>query len=466
MPFSKLGLSQPLVSAINEMGYQAPTAIQEKAIPVVLEGHNLLAAAQTGTGKTASFLLPVMEMLSKGETKRKKRVRALVLAPTRELVAQVEKNAASYGKNLALTTLAMYGGKDSKEQKQRLIDGVDILVATPGRLLDMMTQRAVHFDELEMLVLDEADRMLDMGFIEDINKIIDRLPVDRQNLLFSATLSDKVRFLAKTAVPNPVEIAAESNSKTEIEQWLTTVDKDKKSSLLAHLITENAWDQALIFIETKHGAAKLVEQLGKRGITAESFHSGRSQPMREQLLEEFKSGQLQFLIATGVAARGIDIEELKRVVNYDLPFPADDYIHRIGRTGRAGAKGEAISFLSKDDFKNLCMIESRLGHLIERRDIEGFAPRKPVPISILNYVPKNKREGKPDSEKKAPRKEAKPSRSPESKGRGFKSDADKPRQSRDSQAKRRPQRSDKPKDQNRREDANPWGNLKPRSGNE
>ncbi|MDD1781091.1 DEAD/DEAH box helicase [Enterovibrio sp. ZSDZ35] len=461
MPFSKLGLSQPLVSAITELGYQAPTAIQEKAIPVVLEGRNLIAAAQTGTGKTASFLLPMMETLSKGETQRKKRVRALVLAPTRELAAQVEKNAEAYSKNLSLKTLAMYGGKDSQAQKQRLVDGVDILVATPGRLLDMMSQRAVHFDELEYLVLDEADRMLDMGFIEDINKIIDRLPVDRQNLLFSATLSDKVRFLAKTAVPNPVEIAAESNSKTEIEQWLTTVDKDKKSALLAHLITENAWDQTLIFIETKHGAAKLVEQLGKRGIVAESFHSGRSQDMREQLLEDFKAGKLQFLIATGVAARGIDIEELKRVVNYDLPFPADDYIHRIGRTGRAGAKGEAITFLSKDDFKNLCMIESRLGHLIERREIEGFAPRKPVPVSILNYVPKNKREGKPASEKKAHRNEGKPERSGQSKGRGFQTGEKDKRASRNEGQQKR---DSQPSRSASREDANPWGNLKPRSG--
>ncbi len=463
MPFSKLGLSQPIVSALADMGYQQPTPIQEKAIPVVLRGENLLATAQTGTGKTASFLLPIMEILSEGETLRKKRVRALILAPTRELVAQVEKNAAAYGKNLSLKTLAMYGGTDSQAQKQQLIDGVDILVATPGRLLDMMTQRAVHFDELRCLVLDEADRMLDMGFIEDINKIIERLPVERQNLLFSATLSDKVRFLAKTAVPNPVEIRSEGNSKAEISQWLTTVDKDKKSSLLAHLITENAWDQALIFIETKHGAAKLVEQLGKRGIHAESFHSGRSQAMREQLLEEFKTGKLQFLVATGVAARGIDIDELKRVINYDLPFPADDYIHRIGRTGRAGATGEAVSFLSKDDFKNLCMIESRLGHLIERREIEGFAPKKPVPVSILNYVPKNKREPKQDGKSSdkagAARGELKPRRNEGER--------------QDSKARnRKPQRDAKPggfkagEDSNRKPKSggrdNPWATLKPR----
>ncbi|MGF1707144.1 DEAD/DEAH box helicase [Enterovibrio baiacu] len=454
MPFSKLGLSLPIVSAVTELGYESPTPIQEKAIPAILKGENLLAAAQTGTGKTASFVLPILEMLSRGETQRKKRVRALILAPTRELVAQVEKNAEQYAKNLSLTTLAMYGGKEIAAQKQRLIEGVDILVATPGRLLDMYSQRAVHFDEIEILVLDEADRMLDMGFIEDINKIIERLPYDRQNLLFSATLSDKIRFLAKTAVPNPIEIStANSQSKPEIEQWLTTVDKDKKSALLSHLITEQAWDQALIFLETKHGAAKLVEQLGKRGIQAESFHSGRSQAVREQLLEDFKAGDLKFLVATGVASRGIDIEELTRVVNYDLPFPADDYIHRIGRTGRAGAKGEAITFLSKDDFKNLCMIESRLGHLIERREIEGFAPRKPVPISILNYVPKNKQ--KADGAEKRDAKSQRSSRSG-AKPSGRSSNQDR---------RRSDERASKPAPRQRSESgrsSNPWDSLKPK----
>ncbi|WP_299014114.1 DEAD/DEAH box helicase [uncultured Photobacterium sp.] len=393
MPFSKLGLSAPIVKAINELGYKAPTPIQEKAIPVVLTGKNLIAAAQTGTGKTASFVLPILEMLSEGQTQRKKRIRALILTPTRELAVQVEDNIAKYSKHLNLTSLAMYGGVDSKQQKQKLIEGVDILVATPGRLLDMYSQRSVHFEEIEVLVLDEADRMLDMGFIEDINKIIERLPEDRQNLLFSATLSKKVRVLAKTAIDNPVEISVSPDNATtpKIDQWLITVDKDKKSALLSHLIKENQWEQALIFIETKHGAAKLVSQLEKRGIKAESFHSGRSQDVRAQLLADFKSGNLNFLVATGVAARGIDIEELTRVVNYDLPFPAEDYVHRIGRTGRAGASGEAISFVSKDNFKNLCMIESRLGHLITRKEIDGFAPRKEVPISILNYVPKNKR---------------------------------------------------------------------------
>ena len=393
MPFSNLGLSSPLLQAINELGYNKPTEIQEKAIPLVLSGQNLIAAAQTGTGKTASFVLPILQMLSKGETQRKKRIRALILTPTRELAIQVHNSITDYGKHLNLTSAAVYGGVSEKPQKQQLIDGIDILVATPGRLLDLYGQHAVYFEEVETFVLDEADKMLDMGFIEDINKIIARLPQDVQNLLFSATLSNPVRDLAKSAIDNPAEIsiAKHSASKSNIEQWLITVDKDKKSALLSHLIQENDWDQALIFIETKKGAAKLVSQLEKRGIAAESFHSGRSQEIRAQLLTDFKKGNIKFLVATGVAARGIDIENLTRVLNYDLPYPADEYVHRIGRTGRAGAKGEAISFVSKDNFKNLCMIESRLGHLIERREIEGFAPKKEVPISILNYVPKHKR---------------------------------------------------------------------------
>ncbi|WP_158108268.1 DEAD/DEAH box helicase [Vibrio furnissii] len=393
MSFSKLGLSEALTQAVAELGYQKPTTIQTKAIPVILQGQDLIAAAQTGTGKTASFVLPILHKLQGRETQRKKRIRALILVPTRELAIQVADKVAQYGQHTGLTTLAMYGGVEEQAQKQRLIEGVDVLVATPGRLLDMYGQRAVYFEEVEMVVLDEADRMLDMGFIDSINKIIDRLPRDAQYLLFSATLSHKVRDLAKTAVNDPFEISIAANqaSKSNIEQWLITVDKDKKSALLSHLITENNWDQALIFIETKHGAAKLVSQLEKRGITAEAFHSGRSQAVRVQLLEDFKAGKIKYMIATGVGARGIDIHELSRVVNYDLPFPADEYVHRIGRTGRANAKGEAISFVSKDNFKNLCMIESRLGHLIERRVVEGFEPKKPVPISILNYVPKSKR---------------------------------------------------------------------------
>lgn len=391
MSFSTLGLSDSIADTLATLGYQQPTAIQQRAIPVILSGKDLIAAAQTGTGKTASFVLPILERLKDRPAVRAKRVRALILTPTRELALQVDDNVKRYSQHTTLTSLAMYGGVDSEPQKQQLIDGIDVLVATPGRLLDMAHQRAVHFDELEVLVLDEADRMLDMGFIADINKIIERLPEQRQNLLFSATLSSEVRALAKTSLHHAVEVSISPDSRAtpDIEQWLITVDKGNKSSLLSYLIKENQWDQALIFIETKHGAAKLVSQLEKRGIKAEAIHSGRSQAVRTQLMVDFKSGDLAFLVATGIAARGIDIDGLSRVVNYDLPMEVDDYIHRIGRTGRAGASGEAISLVSKDDFRNLCAIESRLGHVIERRDIEEFQAQKIVPVSILDYVPKS-----------------------------------------------------------------------------
>ncbi len=391
MTFSQLGLSLSLTNNLFELGYLTPTNIQQLSIPQILAGKNLIASAQTGTGKTASFILPILELLKDNQTKRKKRVRAIVITPTRELAEQIDKHTKQYAKNLPLTSVALYGGKDYEPQKKALLDGVDILIATPGRLRDMYTQRAVHFDEVALFVLDEADKMLDMGFIDDINDILSKLPLKCQHLLFSATLTHKVRTLAKTAIEDTVEINSEtSHSKRSISQWLIPVDKDKKSALLSHLITSEKWDHALIFIETKHGAAKLVEQLKKRGIQAESFHSGRSQAIREQLISDFKQRKLPFLVATGVAARGIDIAHLSRVINYDLPFPADDYIHRIGRTGRANATGEAITLLSKDDFKNLCMIETRLGHLIERREIAQFLPKKTIPLSILNYVPKRK----------------------------------------------------------------------------
>jgi ATP-dependent RNA helicase RhlE len=338
-------------------------------------------------------VLPILQKLNTGHKLRGKRVRALILVPTRELAVQVEKSISAYGQHLELISMAMYGGVDASEQTQRLIWGVDILVATPGRLLDLAHQRALHFDELEILVLDEADRMLDMGFIGDINKIIERLPEQRQNLLFSATISNEVRALAKRSIYKPVEISIKQNtaSTPKIDQWLVTVDKGNKSALLSHLIKEQEWEQALIFIETKQGAAKLVSQLDKRGIPVDSIHGDRTQAVRERILADFKSGQIKFLVATGVAARGLDIQNLSRVVNYDIPDQVEDYIHRIGRTGRAGALGEAISFVAKDNFRNLCAIESRLGHVITRKMFEGFEVKKTVPESILNYVPKNKR---------------------------------------------------------------------------
>ncbi|MCF2947053.1 DEAD/DEAH box helicase [Paraglaciecola aquimarina] len=393
MSFSSLNLCDPILAALSALGYTQPTPIQREAIPSILSGKDLIAAAQTGTGKTASFVLPILERLNTQRKLRGKRIRALVLVPTRELAIQVEKSVESYGQNLKISSMAMYGAVDAFEQKQGLILGVDILIATPGRLLDMAHQRALHFDELGFLVLDEADRMLDMGFIEDINKIIERLPEQRQNLLFSATISKEVRALAKRSIYNPVEISIkpDKTSAAKIDQWLVTVDKGNKSSLLSYLIKEQKWDQALIFIETKQGAAKLVSQLEKRGIQADSIHGDRTQGNREKILASFKTGKIKFLVATGVAARGLDIQNLSRVVNYDVPDQVEDYIHRIGRTGRAGANGEAISFVAKDNFRNLCAIESHLGHIITRKEFEGFPVKKTVPISILNYVPKNRR---------------------------------------------------------------------------
>lgn len=391
MTFSTLGLSDELLRAVDELGYIKPTAIQEKVIPVILAGSDLLAASQTGTGKTAAFILPILQKLSGERKRRAKRIRVLILVPTRELAAQINSNINQYGKYLSLRSMEMVGGVNAEHQKQQLIEGLDIVVATPGRLLDMAHQRAVFFDELELLVLDEADRMLDMGFIADINKILNRLPEQRQNLLFSATLSDEVRKLAKTAIDDPVEVSTvrETDSSSHIKQWLITVDKDNKSALLAHLIKTQPWTQALIFIRTKHGAAKLVSQMEKRGIKAEAIHSGRSQAVRSKLLADFKSGEIGLLVATGIAARGIDIDELPRVINYDLPDDADDYIHRIGRTGRAGATGEAVSLVSRDDFKRLCAIERRLDQLIARKEIDGFAAVKEVPVSNLNHVRKS-----------------------------------------------------------------------------
>ena len=440
MPFSQFNLSEPIVKAIAELGYEKATPIQEKAIPVVLSGKDVIAAAQTGTGKTAGFVLPLLEQLhtrykQTDKKLRAKRIRALILVPTRELAVQVEESVSQYAKYLDITSMAMYGGVDSQAQKQQLIWGVDILVATPGRLLDMAHQRVLHFDELDMLVLDEADRMLDMGFIDDINKIIERLPDERQNLLFSATISENVRGLAKRAINKPVEITigSASTNKPKITQWLVTVDKTDKSALLPHLIKEFTWDQALIFIETKHGAAKLVSQLEKRGVIAESIHGGRSQVIREQILADFKSGEIKFLIATGIAARGLDIGELTRVVNYDLPAQVDDYIHRIGRTGRAGAEGEAVSLVSRDNFRELCAIESRLGHIIERKEIVEFPVTKEVPISVLDFQPKNTKsrstQERGDDSKGGRSNDRKPGRRPSNSGkpRSSQSRSDRPR---------------------------------------
>ena len=407
MSFSTFGFNDGILKALAEQGFTKPTAIQQQAIPLVLQGKDLLGSAPTGTGKTASYVLPLLQQLVQSLAaldgqRRAKRIRALVVAPTRELALQIEHSVQTLGQYLDIRSLAVLGGVDTEPQKQALIDGVDLVVATPGRLLDLLYQRALVCDELEYLVIDEADRMLDMGFGEDIERIVDRLPEQRQSLLFSATLPEQVRHLASSIVHHASEIAVEAQSGAEplITQWVIPIDKDKKSALLSHLIKQRDWQQGLVFIRTKQSAAKLVAQLAKRDIAAECIHGGRSQAVREKLFADFKSGHIQFLIATGIAARGIDIEMLARVVNYDLPDDADDYIHRIGRTGRAGESGEAISLVSKDDFKRLCAIERRLEQVIPRQELEEFKPLKALPPSNLNYQSSRPATPKPSTKNK------------------------------------------------------------------
>ncbi|KZZ29446.1 RNA helicase, partial [Alcanivorax sp. HI0083] len=320
---------------------------------------DVMAAAQTGTGKTAGFTLPLLERLRTGTPARNNQVRALVLTPTRELAAQVAESVSTYGKNLPLTSSVVFGGVKINPQMQRLRGGCDVLVATPGRLLDLYQQNAVKFDHLEVLILDEADRMLDMGFIHDIRKILSKLPPKRQNLMFSATFSPEIRALAKGLVNDPVEVdISPRNTTTElVTQWIAPVDKRRKPALLTHLIQEHGWFQVLVFSRTKHGANKLAKQLEASGIEAAAIHGNKSQNARTRALADFKSGKVRALVATDIAARGLDIEQLPQVVNVDLPNVPEDYVHRIGRTGRAGATGQAISLVSADEFQQLKDIE-------------------------------------------------------------------------------------------------------------
>tara|TARA_R100001143_G_scaffold16051_1_gene18349 strand:- start:630 stop:1904 length:1275 start_codon:yes stop_codon:yes gene_type:complete len=376
MTFNDLGLSQALLKAVAEQQYTQPTPIQEKAIPAVLQGHDLLASAQTGTGKTAGFTLPIIQRLSGGETVGRTRIRALVLTPTRELAAQVHDSIKTYGKYERTRSAVVFGGVKINPQISILRGGLDILVATPGRLLDLHQQNAVSFDQLEILVLDEADRMLDMGFIRDIKKILALLPKKRQNLLFSATFSTEIQALAKGLLNNPVEInVAPANATADrVDQRIHPVDKSRKTALLSHLISSNNWYQVLVFSRTKHGANKLVKMLEGDGIDAAAIHGNKSQAQRTRVLELFKNGGLQVLVATDIAARGIDIEQLPHVINYDLPDVPEDYVHRIGRTARAGSDGEAISLLSEDQTKQIKAIEKVLKRSLPRTVIPGFEP--------------------------------------------------------------------------------------------
>jgi ATP-dependent RNA helicase RhlE len=388
MSFDSLGLSEPLLRAVNELGYSSPTPIQLQAIPAVLKGGDLLAGAQTGTGKTAGFTLPILQRLSQlapATAGAKRPVRALILTPTRELAAQVEESVRAYGKYLKLKSTVMFGGVGINPQIDALKRGVDIVVATPGRLLDHMQQKTIDVSQLEILVLDEADRMLDMGFIHDIKRVLARLPAKRQNLLFSATFSDEIKALADSLLDSPalIEVARRNTTAERIEQKIYPVDRDRKRELLTHLIRQNNWFQVLVFTRTKHGANRLAEQLTKDGISALAIHGNKSQSARTRALAEFKAETLQVLVATDIAARGIDIDQLPHVVNFDLPNVPEDYVHRIGRTGRAGADGEAVSLVCVDEHQLLRDIERLIKRPIPQEVIAGFEPdpnAKPEPI--------------------------------------------------------------------------------------
>lgn len=397
MNFTDLGLSEALLKAVLEEGYSTPTPIQAQAIPAVLKGHDLMASAQTGTGKTAGFTLPLLQKLAAMPRTRANHTRALILTPTRELAAQVHASIETYGRHLALRSAVVFGGVKINPQMQKLRGGVEILVATPGRLLDLYQQNAIKFDDINTLVLDEADRMLDMGFINDIRKILAMLPKQRQNLMFSATFSPEIQKLAKGLLNNPVQISVTPmNTATElVEQKLYVVDKSSKSDLLKHLIKSEAWYQALVFSRTKHGANKIVKQLETAGIHAAAIHGNKSQAHRTKVLDRFKQGQLQILVATDIAARGIDIDQLPQVVNYDLPQVPEDYVHRIGRTGRAGATGRAISFVSADETKQLRDIERLLKRPITRVQLPGFEVSQPLPEDEAAERPAPRRQGTP-----------------------------------------------------------------------
>jgi len=408
MKFSSLDLIEPLLKALEEKGYDKPTPIQSQAIPLILGKRDVIAAAQTGSGKTAGFTLPILHRLAQGKPAKSNQARALILVPTRELAAQVEENVKQYGKYLVLKYAVVFGGVKINPQMIKLRGGVDILVATPGRLMDLHNQNAVRFDQLEILVLDEADRMLDMGFINDIKKILALLPKRRQNLMFSATFSDEIRRLTKQFLHNPAEInVSPKNSTTKsIKQILYPVDKKNKANLLTHLIKKNNWDQVLVFTRTKRGANQLVAHLDKNDITAAPIHGNKSQGARTRALNDFKSNKIKVLVATDLAARGIDINELPHVVNFDLPEIAENYVHRIGRTGRAGNKGEAISLVCADEVDSLSSIESLIGNLIARELIDGFEPKHDVPQTHLKplKVKKPKKPKKPKSDSAAPTK--------------------------------------------------------------
>ncbi len=385
MTFSDLGLRAELLRAVEAQGYTVPTPIQLQAIPAVLAGGDLLASAQTGTGKTAGFTLPMLQRLADGPRPGRREVRALVLTPTRELAAQVGESVADYGRHLTMKSHVIFGGVGQQPQVDALRNGLDVLVATPGRLLDLQQQKHVDLTKVEILVLDEADRMLDMGFIHDIKKILRVLPPKRQNLLFSATFSDEIQALANKLLDRPamIEVARRNTTAELVDQAIYRVDREKKRELLAHLISQHNWQQVLVFTRTKHGANRLAEQLSKQDIPAMAIHGNKSQSARTKALAAFKGGDLQVLVATDIAARGLDINELPHVVNFELPNVAEDYVHRIGRTGRAGSEGKAVSLVCVDEHGLLKGIERLIKRDLEKRIEPGFEPdpnAKPEPI--------------------------------------------------------------------------------------
>jgi ATP-dependent RNA helicase RhlE len=383
MPFSALGLTELILRAVDEKGYAEPSPIQVKAIPAVLSGKDVMAAAQTGTGKTASFTLPLLQRLVKGPKVKSNHIRVLVLVPTRELAMQVAEDVATYSKYLLLKSTVVYGGVKINPQMMRLRGGVDVLVATPGRLIDLFGQNAVQFSQVETLVLDEADRMLDMGFSDEINKILALLPRKRQNLLFSATFSSEIRQLADNLLNNPerIEVSPRNSTAESVKQWVYEVDKGKKPELLSHLVRNKNWQQVLVFTKTRKGADQLVKQLERDGISSVAIHGDKKQNERTRALAKFKANRARVLVATDVAARGLDISELPHVVNFDLPKVSQDYIHRIGRTGRAGLAGEGVSLVSADEVKLLAAIETLIRQTLVREIETEFTPAHRVPLT-------------------------------------------------------------------------------------
>ena len=399
MSFDTLGLSAELLRAIGEQGYDQPTPIQQKAIPVILSGRDVMAGAQTGTGKTAGFTLPLLQLLSQRAARRGKRpVRALVLTPTRELAAQIGESVSSYGRHLPLRSTVIFGGVKINPQIEQLRRGVDILVATPGRLLDHCSQKTLDLSDIEILVLDEADRMLDMGFIHDIRRVLALLPdaSTRQNLLFSATFSEDIKQLAGRLLNDPqlLEVAPRNATADRIAQVVYPVDKSRKRELLSHLIVRQNWQQVLVFTRTKHGANRLVEQLGKDGLTAAAIHGNKSQGARTRVLANFKAGAVRILVATDIAARGLDIDQLPHVVNFELPNVPEDYVHRIGRTARAGRSGEAVSLVAAEERKLLRDIERLLKRELQRSILPGFEPTENDDVPLLDTSGRGQRQSR------------------------------------------------------------------------